>query len=130
VVSLGKLSGTSLIPEEKELAGLNADVKIILARCQTDEELIAAAKDADAIMGGGRLFTRRVMESLAKCLAIITYSVGFDGIDIDAATDNGIVVVNNPARAWCVEEVSNHAMALLLACAKKLIILNNSLINR
>ncbi len=125
VVSLGKLSGTSLIPEEKELAGLNADVKIILARCQTEEELIAAAKDADAIMGGGRLFTRRVMESLTKCRAIITYSVGFDGIDIDAATDNGIVVVNNPARAWCVEEVSNHALTLLLACAKKLIILNN-----
>jgi D-3-phosphoglycerate dehydrogenase / 2-oxoglutarate reductase len=125
VVSLGKISGTSLTTEEKELARLNASVEVVSARCQTEDELIAAARDADAILGGGRLFTRRVIEALTKCRAIVTYSVGFDGIDIDAATDNGIVVVNNPASAWCVEEVSNHAMTLLLACAKRLTLLNS-----
>jgi len=51
-------------------------------------------------------------------------SVGFDGVDIDAATDNSVIVVNSPAREWCVEEVSNHAITLLLACAKKLTLLN------
>ena len=49
---------------------------------------------------------------------IIRYGVGYDAIDVDAATDNGIIVVNNPAPEWCVEEVSNHVIALLLACAK------------
>jgi len=129
VVALGKLSGTSLATEEKELSRLNAKVEIVLARCQTEDELIAAAGDADAILGGGRLFSRRVMEALPRCRAIITYSVGFDGIDIEAATDNGVVVVNNPASAWCVEEVSNQAMTFLLACAKKLTLLNGMVKN-
>jgi D-3-phosphoglycerate dehydrogenase len=42
---------------------------------------------------------------------------------VEAATDNGILVVNVPD--FCFEEVSNHAIALLLACAKKLVIMNN-----
>ena len=124
VVSLGKISGPSMATEQKVFADSKLDVEAVEARCASEDELIAVAKDADAILGGGRLFTRRVMEALTKCRAIVTYSVGFDGIDVDAATDNGILVVNNPARAWCVEEVSNHAMALLLACAKKLTQLN------
>lgn len=125
VIALGKLSGGSLAAEERELSRLNAGFEIVQAKCMTEDDLIAAAGDADAILGGGRLFTRRVMEALPKCRAIVTYSVGFDGIDVDAATDLGIVVVNNPACAWCVEEVSNHAITLLLICAKKLILLND-----
>ena len=41
------------------------------------------------------------------------------------ATENNILVVNNPSFEWCVEEVSNHAIALLLACAKKMKILDS-----
>jgi D-3-phosphoglycerate dehydrogenase len=125
VVALPKLSGGSLSIEEKELLRVSGKVELVQARCTTEEELIDAARDADAILGGGRLFTRKVMEALPKCRAIVTYSVGFNGIDLDAATDNGIVVVNNPAITWCVEEVSNHAIALLLICAKKLTLLND-----
>jgi len=111
--------------ESKELAKLNAEVELVEARCTKEDELIAIAKDADAILGGGRLFTRRVMEALPKCKVIATYSVGYDTIDVEAATDNGIIVVNNPSSNWCVEEVSNHAIALLLVCAKKLALLND-----
>lgn len=111
--------------EGKELAKFNVDAELVEARCTTEDELIAVAKDADAILGAGALFTRRVMESLPKCKVIVTYSVGYDTIDVDAATENGIIVVNNPASAWCVEEVSNHAIALLLICAKKMALLNN-----
>ncbi len=125
VVGLGKINGPSMATEREVFADHKIEVETVEARCANEDELIAVAGDADAILGGGRLFTRRVMESLAKCRAIMTYSVGFDGIDVEAATDNGILVVNNPARAWCVEEVSNHAIALLLACAKKLTILND-----
>jgi D-3-phosphoglycerate dehydrogenase / 2-oxoglutarate reductase len=125
VVALAKLSGGSLAAEEKELTRVSGKVELTQAQCSNEDELIAAARDADAVLGGGRLFTRKVMEALPRCRAIVTYSVGFDGIDIEAATDNGIVVVNNPAIAWCVEEVSNHAIALLLICAKKLTLLND-----
>jgi len=64
------------------------------------------------------------MEALPKCQAIVRYGIGYDTVDVDAATDNGILVVNIPDFCW--EEVSNHAIALLLACAKKLVILNNA----
>lgn len=124
VVSLGKISGPSMDTEQKVFSSHKLNVETVEARVSNEDDLIAVAKDADAILGGGRLFTRRVIEQLAKCRAIVTYSVGFDGIDVEAATANGILVVNNPAREWCVEEVANHAMALLLACAKKLTILN------
>jgi len=120
VVSLGKMSGGSLAAEERELSKIDGEVELVEARCTTEDELIATAGDADAIIGGGRLFTRRVLESLPKCQAIVTYSVGFDTIDLDAATENGIIIVNNPSPNWCVEEVSNHAIALLLICAKKI----------
>ena len=125
VVSMGKISGPSTVKEREIFASNGLDVETVEARVATEDELIALAKDADVVMGGGRFFTRRVMEAMPKCRAIVTYSVGYDGVDVEAATSLGILVVNNPARAWCVEEVSNHAMALLLACAKKLTILNS-----
>ena len=125
VISLGRMSGGPVTAEQKELDSLNAEVELVTATCTSEDELIAAAKDADAILGGSRFFTRRVMEALPKCRVIATYSVGFDAIDIDAATDNSIIVVNNPAVYWCAEEVSNHALALLLVCAKKMTIQND-----
>ncbi|MEE8420054.1 MAG: C-terminal binding protein, partial [Dehalococcoidales bacterium] len=65
---------------------------------------------------------RRVMEALPRCQAIVRYGIGYDTVDVAAATDNGILVVNVPD--FCFEEVSNHAIALLLACAKKFIFMD------
>ncbi len=125
VVRMSGVGGSAVTPEEAaELTRMNAE--LVEANCVTEDEAIAAAKDADAIMMGRANITRRVMEALPKCRIVIFGSVGFDRIDIDAATDNGIVVVNNPSPEWCLEEVSNHAITLLLACAKKLCFLNNA----
>jgi D-3-phosphoglycerate dehydrogenase len=109
--------------ESEELARANAE--LVGASCAGEDDVIEAAKDADVVLVAGTRITRRIMEALPKCQAVICGSVGFDAVDVDAATDCGVVVVNLPAREWCVEEVSNHAIALLLACAKKLILLNN-----
>jgi len=48
----------------------------------------------------------------------------YDAIDVKTATENNILVVNHPSFEWCIEEVSNQAMTLLLACAKKMKILD------
>jgi D-3-phosphoglycerate dehydrogenase / 2-oxoglutarate reductase len=125
VISLGKISGDSLAGEKEELAKVPGGVDIVNARPASEKEMIEAALDADVILGAGRFITPKVMAALPKLQAIITYSVGYDTVDVDAATKNRIIVVNNPAAEWCVEEVSNHAMSLLLACAKKLTILND-----
>ncbi len=127
ILTTAKLRGTTAEIEEAELKKLQFEAELISGRCSSEDELIEIAKDADIILGGGYLFTRRVIEHLPKCRAIITYSVGFDGIDIGAATENGIMVINNPASEWCIEEVSNHAIALLLAAAKNITSLNNML---
>ena len=107
----------------KELA--KADIEFIGVTCNTEDELIAGAKDADILLFAGAQITRRVLESLPKLQAVIFGSVGYDQVDADAATDNGVIVVNNPAFQWCIEEVSNQAITLLLACAKKLAFLND-----
>jgi len=124
VVRVGGVGGrVPMVEETEELAKVNAE--LVWADCTNEDEVIEAAKDADVILVWGGQITRRVMEALPKCKAIILGSVGFDAVDIDAATDNSIIVVNNPSLQWCGEEVSNHAIVLLLACAKKLVLLNN-----
>ena len=123
-VRVDRMGNRAVMEEEaEELAKVNAE--LVGADCVTEDEIIEAAKDADAILTGGAQMTRRVMEALPKCKVIVRYGVGYDTVDVDAATDNGVIVVNNPAFQWCIEEVSNQAITLLLACAKKLVFLNN-----
>ena len=114
-------SRATMVEETEELAKVNAE--LVGVDCATEEEIIEKAKDADAILTAGAPMTRRVMEALPKCQVIVRYGIGYDTVDVDAATDSGILVVNIPD--FCTEEVSNHAIALLLACAKKLALLNS-----
>jgi D-3-phosphoglycerate dehydrogenase len=125
VVGLGKMGVVGMDAEKKEFDEIGVEVEVIEVRPKSEDELIAVARDADVILGGSPFFTPRVMKSLPKCQVLATYSVGYDFVDVEAATKNRIIVVNNPASEWCVEEVSNHAVALLLACAKKLTILHD-----
>jgi D-3-phosphoglycerate dehydrogenase len=107
--------------EEEVLGELGADV-IKYERCATEEALIAACHDADGIINVFEPFSRRVIEKLSNCKIISKVGIGLDGTDIDAATEHGIVLTNVPD--YCVEEVSDHAMALLLACSRKLFRMN------
>ncbi|SHE75671.1 D-3-phosphoglycerate dehydrogenase [Caldanaerobius fijiensis DSM 17918] len=104
-----------------------AGIKLIPAQCRTEDELISACKDADGLLNQYAQITRRVIEALVKCRVIGRYGVGVNTIDMEAATDKGICVVNVPD--YCVDEVSDHALALLLACARKVVLLNNSVKN-
>ena len=91
--------------------------------CATEEELISACSEADAVIAlgiritPGYVFSTMVIENLHKCRLIALTGIGYDNVDIAAATDKGICVANNPY--YCLEEVSDHTMALILACARK-----------
>ncbi|MFC1957683.1 C-terminal binding protein [Chloroflexota bacterium] len=119
----GMATSDPMVEETEELAKVKAE--LVRTDCVTEDEIIEAAKDADAIITSGAQITRRVMETLLKCKVIVRTGVGFDTLDVDAATDNGIIVVTLPT--FCTEEVANHTIALLLTCSRKLIILNNSI---
>jgi len=77
------------------------------------------AEDCDALLNtyAGPI-TAGVMERMGRCKIIARYGIGVDTIDLLAATAAGIIVSNNPT--YCVEEVAEHTMALLLACARKM----------
>jgi len=105
----------SLEVEKKILAGL---AELVPLQTKKPEEFIAQAADCDALLNtyAGPI-TAEVMEKMPKCKIIARYGIGVDTIDLDAATRAGIIVTNNPT--YCIEEVAEHTMALLLACARK-----------
>lgn len=116
---------STFAPEEEVLSRLG--VELTLAQCKTEDEVIEACKDADALINQYAPITRRVIEQLQQCKVISRYGVGFNTIDIEAATEKGIVVGN--VTDYCLDEVSNHAMALLLSGARKTTLLNNAVKN-
>ena len=102
-----------------ELESLDAIAEIVEVDASTEEAFIEGAKDADALLTSwGITISRNIIESLEKCVVIGVGSVGVDMVDVDAATENGIVVTNTPD--IFIEEVADHALALLLACYRQL----------
>jgi D-3-phosphoglycerate dehydrogenase len=114
-VSFG-VSGEGYKLEMEALATLDAE--IVEVRATTEEEFIAAARHADAIIAKGRQFTKRIIDSLDQCKVIALGSVGADSVDIAAATARGIPVTNVPDTF--IEEVADHALMLILATFRRL----------
>jgi D-3-phosphoglycerate dehydrogenase len=93
-----------------------ADINDI--RADTPAEFAAGVKDVDAIITSwGLRIDRQVIDALENCVVIGVGSVGVDMVDIDAATQAGIVVTNVPD--VFIEEVADHAMGLLLDMARR-----------
>jgi len=86
------------------------------------DEVIARTRDADALIISSSPVTRRVMESLEGVKAVMRTGVGYDVIDVPAATELGVVVINVPD-IW-IREVANHALALLLAWNRRIVTLD------
>jgi D-3-phosphoglycerate dehydrogenase len=103
--------------EESILAPLKA--KITVGHCRTEDEVLAIAGDADAVMVQWAPISRRVIEQLTKCQIISRYGVGVDMIDLEAARDHHIPVANVPD--FCVEEVATHTLGFLVALGRKII---------
>jgi D-3-phosphoglycerate dehydrogenase len=92
--------------------------EIVEIEATTEEEFVAAARDADAVIARGRRITAGVIKGLEKCVVIGVGSVGTDTVDVDAATEAGIVVTNAPD--IFIEEVADHTLALFLGAHRQL----------
>jgi D-3-phosphoglycerate dehydrogenase / 2-oxoglutarate reductase len=105
----------SLEVERKTLADL---ATLVPLQTKRPEEFLHEAQDCDALLNtyAGPI-TAEVMGHMPRCKIIARYGIGVDTIDLSAATTAGIIVTNNPS--YCIEEVAEHTMALLLACARK-----------
>lgn len=96
-----------------ELANLSAH------KTKTPAEFLPHAADCHALLNTyAGAITAETMAQMPNCLIIARYGIGVDTIDLKAATAAGIIVTNNPT--YCIEEVAEHTMALLLACARKI----------
>ncbi len=107
----------SLEPEHRVLDPLGIELRA--GQCRSEEEVIALAGDANAILNCYARMTTRVIGELKHCKVIARYGIGVDNVDLAAATRAGIVVTNVPD--YCVDEVSDHALALFLALARRVV---------
>jgi D-3-phosphoglycerate dehydrogenase len=105
------------------LAAIKAE--FVAAQCRTPEEVIELCRDADAVITEYyKPLDRHVISQMQRCQVIVRTGIGFDTVDLDAATDHGIYVVNVPA--YSLDEVSDHALALLLTCVRKVPLLDHA----
>jgi D-3-phosphoglycerate dehydrogenase len=107
---------------EKEVLA-RVGVEIVPAACKTEDETIAACRDAHAILTASAPFNRRVIGELKEALVICRYGIGVDTVDIPAATEAGILVANVPD--FCFDQVGDTAMSLILSVPRKVTYLNN-----
>jgi D-3-phosphoglycerate dehydrogenase len=103
-----------LEPTKEALAAL--DVELRVADSGSAEDILAAARDADAVINCYAKLPGGVIDQFEKCQIIARTGIGVDTVDMDAASNKGIVVTNVPE--YCEDEVSDHTMALLLSLAR------------
>jgi D-3-phosphoglycerate dehydrogenase len=96
-----------------------AGFELIAAQCKTEAEVIDVAHDAAAVVAQYSPISAHVIAELRDCRVIARYGTGVDIVDVDAATRHNVLVTNVP-NDWCENEVADHAMALLLAVARKI----------
>jgi D-3-phosphoglycerate dehydrogenase len=108
--------------ELERAALVGVDYTLACAASSAPADILTAAREADVLWVYSAPIARDIIDGLENCKAIIVYGIGYDHVNVEAATERGILVVNLPG--YAIEEVSNHALLFLLACAKKLALLD------
>jgi D-3-phosphoglycerate dehydrogenase / 2-oxoglutarate reductase len=96
-----------------------AGFELVAAQSKNEDEVIANASDADAVLTQYAEIGKRAIDSFKRCKIIARYGIGVDIVDVSEATRRNIVVTNVP-NDWCMNEVADHAVALLMALVRKL----------
>ena len=86
--------------------------------CKTEDDVIKHCGDADTLLVQWAPITRRVLKTFSHLKGVVRYGIGVNNIDLDAARELNIGVANIPT--YCLEEVSNHAMAMMLGLARRI----------
>jgi D-3-phosphoglycerate dehydrogenase len=108
----------SLTEERKVLADTGIEIVDCNGKCRTEDDVIKYARDADAVIVQFVPITRKIIENLPKLKVIVRYAIGLDIIDIAAATEHRVMVANVPD--YCLDEVADQALALMLAVTRKI----------
>jgi D-3-phosphoglycerate dehydrogenase len=106
----------NLDPAKAVLSEIGAELE--LAADSSPESVMKLAADADAVLVTYAKINADMIRQMKKVRIISRFGIGVDNVDLDAATQKGIVVTKVPD--YCIDEVSDHAMALLLAAVRKI----------
>jgi len=106
----------NLDPARELLSSIGAEIQ--LAAEPTPDAIMKLAKDADGVLVTYAKITADMIRQMTKCRIISRFGIGVDNVDIPVATEKGIVVTKVPD--YCIDEVSDHAMALLLSAVRKI----------
>jgi D-3-phosphoglycerate dehydrogenase len=112
-------------PEEAGVLGQAGIEFVQRGPCRTERQLLAALQGADVAICWSEPYTRGVLSRVPRLKAVIRCGVGVDTVDLEAATEFGIIVAYFPD--FCIREVANHAVVLMMACAKKVVQLDRAL---
>ena len=111
-------------PKEKELLAEHG-IDLVVENFKDENEYIEKCKDADALLILMEKTPKNVINHLERCKVMVRYGIGFDCIDVKAASEKGIAVCNIPD--YCIPEVAAHSVALALGCLRKVTISNNEM---
>jgi D-3-phosphoglycerate dehydrogenase / 2-oxoglutarate reductase len=113
----------SLGPEQKVLEQIGASLEA--HQCKTESDVIAAIRGAKVVLVQFAPITKSALEVLAPNATVVRYGVGVDNIDLVAARELGVQVANVPD--YCLDEVADHTVAMMLSMLRKLAPLEDEL---
>jgi D-3-phosphoglycerate dehydrogenase len=116
-----------LAPYDRERGVLaDAGVRFEVVRCRDGADLVRQAADADVLwLEWQPAVTRDVLAALTRVGLVMRWGVGYEQIDVAAATELGVAVANSPAH--CTEDVAEHTLALMLAVTRQVVVGQRSL---
>ena len=105
--------------EQERRAVEAAGGTLVVGQATNEDQVMNLCRNADGVLSVRAPITRRVIAAMEHCRIIVRYGIGLDTVDIPAATERGIMVAN--VHDYCLDEVSDHALALLLMLSRQMI---------
>ena len=105
--------------EQERRAVEAAGGTLVTGQAVNEEQVADLCRDADGVLTVRAPITRRAIYAMERCRIIVRYGIGVDTVDVAAATERRIMVANVPD--YCLDEVSDHALTLLLMLSRQMI---------
>jgi D-3-phosphoglycerate dehydrogenase len=105
--------------EQERRAVEAAGGTMVTGQAVNEEQVAELCRTADGVLNARAPVTRRAIYKMERCRIIVRYGIGVDTVDVAAATERGILVANVPD--YCLDEVSDHALTLLLMLSRQMI---------
>ncbi len=104
---------------EMEKSVLNGIATVESYQCETEEEVITVARDADAIITDYAPISEKVAAHLKQCKIVSSYNIGIDNINLKALNDKGIIVSHVPD--YCLHEVAEYTIGLMFMLVRRML---------